>query len=163
MHIVRERRVIHHYVNPPRPISYRRVYRAYRVPNLVYVNWSINLFNDFRVFYPRVVHWHYRYGDRIRNISAYDAMYFIGEVKRVYGKVSEVYYSRNDDMYYLYVGARFPYHDFSILIPGREYRRYDFPSLRHLEFQHVWVMGLITEYDNKPEIVIKRPYQLGIY
>ena len=162
-HVVRETRVVHHHVVRPRPIEYRRVHYVYRAPRRWNFFWSVNVYNDFCRFYPHVTNWHYRTGARINTISAYDAMFFIGEVKRVYGEVQEVFYSREDDAYYLYVGARFPYHDFSVVIPGREYRRFDFPPLNRLNLQHIWAMGLITEYDGRPEILVKRPYQLGIY
>ena len=165
VNIVREVRTVHHhhYIHPPRPISYRRVHYVYRVPRRIHFYWSVNIYNDFRIFYPNVIHWHYRVGDRLSTITAYDAMYHIGEVKRVYGEVTETYYSQADDSYYLYIGAHYPYHDFTVVIPGHEYRRYDFPPLRYMEREHIWVMGLITEYDGKPEIIIKRPYQLKVY
>ena len=162
-HVVRETRVVHHHVVRPRPIEYRRVHYVYRAPRHWNFFWSVNVYNDFCGFYPHVTNWHYRTGARISTVSAYDAMFYIGEVKRVYGEVQETFYSREDDTYYLYVGAPFPYHDFSVVIPGREYRRYDFPPIDRLNFQHIWAMGLITDYDERPEIVVKRPYQLGIY
>ena len=102
-------------------------------------------------------------GFTMETISAYDAMYYIGNVMRVYGEVSEVYYSSRDDMWYLYIGAPYPYHDFTVMIAGKDYRRYRFPHLERLEGAHIWSMGLITEFDGKPEILIRKPYQLGVY
>lgn len=163
VNVVRNTRVVNYHVVRPRPIEYRRINYIYRAPQRFNFFWSVNVYNDFCNFYPHVTQWHYRTGARINTISAYDAMFFVGEVKRVYGEVQEVFYSREDDTYYLYIGARFPYHDFSIVIPGRDYRRNNFPPVNRLNFQHVWAMGLITAYEERPEIVIRRPYQLGIY
>lgn len=163
VNIVRNTRVVNYHVVQPRPIEYRRVHFVYRAPRRFNFFWSVNVYNDFCNFYPHVTQWHYRTGARINTVSAYDAMFFIGEVKRVYGEVQEVFYSREDDAYYLYIGARFPYHDFSIVIPGRDYRRHNFPPIDRLNLQHVWAMGLITAYEDRPEIVVKKPYQLGIY
>lgn len=159
----REVRVVHHYIRPPRPIAFRRVYYPYRVPVNINIVWTNRFYNDFVSFYPYHTHWNYRRGYRIPTISAYDAMFHVGEVRRVYGRVSETYYSQPDDSYYLYIGAPYPYQDFTVIIPGREFRRFNFPSLRYLQNANIWALGLISAYDDVPEVVIKRPYQLEVY
>jgi hypothetical protein len=164
--VVRETRVVHHHHYVHQPIEYRRIHYQYRAPRIVYISYTNYIYNDFMVFYPD----HYYYinlsftrNRRISALSAYDAMFHIGEVRKVYGIVSEVYYSELDDIYYLYMGAPFPYHDFSVIIEGHDYRRHRFPSIFRLEGRHIWSLGLITEFDGKPEMLIRKPYQLGIY
>jgi hypothetical protein len=164
--VVRETRVVHHHHYQYRPIEYRRVYYHYRSPAMVNVIWTRNIYNDFVVFYP---HHHYyisrgyELGRPIHTISAYDAMYHVGRVHRVYGQVSEVYYSKHDDIFYLYIGGPYPHHDFTIMVEGDDYRRYRFPNFNRLVGAHIWSMGLITEFEGKPEVVVRRPYQFGIY
>ncbi len=164
--VVRETRVVHHNHYIYRPIEYRRVHHVYRAPSRLYISWSNHIYNDFILFYPNhhhYIHLSYQSDRRIHSISAYDAMFHIGEVKKVYGQISEVYYSDRDDVYYLYIGGPFPYHDFAVLIEGHDYRRQRFPNLFRMEGRHIWSMGLITEFDEKPEVLVRKPYQLGIY
>jgi len=86
-----------------------------------------------------------------------------GEVVNVYGKVEEVFYTGRTDEYILYFGAYYPYHDFSVVIPGDLARIYSrWPEL-YFENQHMAITGLITIFDNKPEIVVKRRGQISLY
>jgi len=163
--VIRETRVVHHN-HVYHPIEYRRVHYHYRAPVHVNIVWTNRIYHDFIALYPHhhyYINLNFSKGRSIETISAYDAMYYIGNVMRVYGEVSEVYYSSRDDMWYLYIGAPYPYHDFTVMIAGKDYRRYRFPHLERLEGAHIWSMGLITEFDGKPEILIRKPYQLGVY
>lgn len=155
-------------VNHPkhyRPVSveYRRVHKPYREPVHTHIYWSVNLHNDFRVFYPEVRMWRYDIGYRLPSVPAYDADYYIGDVARVYGKVSDIYYEHETDQYYLYFGDYFPYHDFSVVINGREARAFSRRPERFFRKAYLAVTGYITDYDEKPEIVVRRASQIEIY
>jgi hypothetical protein len=113
--------------------------------------------------YPEVRYWHYNVGYRINSTSAYYADYYIGEVMNVYGKVTDVYYAYETDEFFLYFGAYYPYHDFTIVLPGVIARRYSAIPDRYFDNQYISVTGLITAYDGKPEIVVKRNFQLDVY
>lgn len=164
--VVRETRVVHHnYVY--QPIEYRRVHYHYRAPVYVNLSWTNRIYHDFINLYPHhhyYINLNYSRGRSIETISAYEAMYYVGNVMKVYGEVNEVYYSGRDDMWYLYIGAPYPYHDFTVMIKGKDYKRNRFPQLQRLEGAHIWSLGLITQFeDGKPEILIRKPYQLGVY
>jgi DNA/RNA endonuclease YhcR with UshA esterase domain len=113
--------------------------------------------------YPTIRHWEYRYGYRIHNVSAYNAYYHIGEVKTVYGRVKEVYYARESDEFFLHIGDYYPYHDFTIVIPGYIAREYSRRPVAYFTKEYVNVTGLITEFEGKPEIVVKRNFQISVY
>jgi hypothetical protein len=155
-------------VNHPknyRPVSveYRRVHSPYRVPVHTHVYWSVSLHNDFRVFYPEVRAWRYDIGYQLPAVPAYDADYYIGDVARVYGRVSDIYYERETDEYYLYFGDYFPYHDFSVVINGREARAFSRRPERFFRRANLAVTGYITDYEEKPEIVVRRASQIELY
>jgi hypothetical protein len=113
--------------------------------------------------YPMVKVWRYPAGYRIETVSAYNALYYGGEVMNVYGKVYETFYSRETDEYILYFGAYYPYHDFTVVVPGNIARRMSRWPENFFEHQHVMVTGLITTYDDKPEVVVKSTGQIRIY
>ena len=119
--------------------------------------------HDFRIFYPQVHVWRYPVGYRIVSIPAYDANGYIGEVANVYGQVVEVYYALPSDEYYLYFGDYYPYHDFTVVLPGWIASRYSSYPESYLEREDIVVTGLISTFDGKPEIVVKRESQISIY
>jgi hypothetical protein len=121
------------------------------------------LYNDFRIFYPEIRVWRYHVGYRLPVIPAYDAELYIGDVARVYGKVQEAYYDYDSDNYFLYIGDYYPYHDFSVVIPGHEARRFTRRPERYFEGSHIAVTGYITDFDGKPEIVVRRASQIDLY
>ena len=114
-------------------------------------------------YYPMVTTWRYPVGYRIQTISAYDAMLYRGEVMSVYGQVTEVFYSRETDEYFLYFGAYYPYHDMSVVVPGWIARGMSRWPEKYFEQQHIMVTGLISTYDEKPEIAIRDAGQISIY
>lgn len=155
-------------VNHPkhyRPVSveYRRVHSPYRVPVHTHIYWSVSLHNDFRVYYPEVRAWRYDIGYQLPAVPAYDADYYIGDVARVYGRVFDMYYEHATDEYFLYFGDYFPYHDFSVVVPGREARAFSRRPERFFRKAHLAVTGYITDYDDKPEIVVRRASQIEKY
>jgi hypothetical protein len=100
---------------------------------------------------------------RLATVSAYDAYDFVGEIARVYGRVAESYYSWETDEYFLYLGDYYPYHDFSVVIPGREARDFSRRPEKFFNRQYIEVTGLISRYEGKPEMVVKRSSQIGVY
>ena len=160
---VESRPVRYYYKRPPRPREYRARRFPYRRPPRIYIYWSLSMRHDYLRFYPVVKTWRYPVGYRIPTISAYDALYYNGEVMSVYGKVYEVFYSGRTDEYFLYFGAYYPYHDFTVVLPGWIARRYSSYPEAYFKREHVIVTGLITSYNNNPEIVVKSEGQLRIY
>lgn len=155
-------------VNHPRnyrPVSveYRRVHKPYRIPAHSSIYWNVSLYNDFRIFYPEVRAWRYDIGYALPVVPAYDADYYIGDVARVYGKVYDIYYEYETDEYYLYFGDYFPYQDFSVVIDGKEARAFSRRPERFFRRANLSVTGYITDYDDKPEIVVRRASQIELY
>jgi hypothetical protein len=159
----RHQEVIHRYVGSPLSIEVRRNRYPYRAPVRLDIVWDIHMFNNFRIWYPDFNRWHYDYGYHIPSISAYEAADYDGEVVRVYGRVFEAYYSDSDNLLFLYFGGFYPYQDFAIVIPGDEAFRYDRDPVSFFEHQHVAATGLITFYNNKPEMWLKQRQQIEIY
>ena len=157
------REVRHHYNEPPYSREYRSQHYPYPIPVQGSIFWTPEMQIDYESIYPMVTYWDYPEGYRIETISSYDAFFYGGEVVNVYGMVMEVYYSRSTDEYILYFGAYYPYHDFTVVIPGKIARRISYRPERYFEFQYVTVTGLITLYDGVPEIYINRTYQIMTY
>ncbi len=153
----------HIYTTPPRNRDYRAKYYPYRHPVNINIVWNRTMHRHYIKMYPSVRRWHYPIGYRIATVSAYDAVFHIGEVRNIYGRVHEVYYEPGTDEYFLYFGAYYPYHDFSVVIPGRVARR--FSRRPHIYFQNQYMVttGLITAFENAPEVVVKRTDQLRVY
>lgn len=147
----------------PRSREYRATHHVYRRPVHVDIVWSPRVYHEYRVIYPELRHWRYNRHYRIHTISAYDAYYHIGEIRRVYGRVSDVYYEPRTDEYFLYIGDYYPYHDLSIVVPGHIARMYSRRPLWYFKRGHIAVTGLISVWDESPEIVIGRGSQLTVY
>jgi hypothetical protein len=160
---IEPRPVRHHYVRPPRPREYRARRYPYRQPLGIHILWTNNMRLEYIRIYPEVKRWYYTVGYTIPTISAYDALYYTGEVMNVYGKVYEVFYSARTDEYYLYFGAYYPYNDFTVVLPGWIARRYSSYPESYFERQHIIVTGLISTFDDKPELVVKRESQINLY
>ena len=107
---------MHHYDHPPVSREYREHY-VYRAPVGLNIFWTNAMFHQYIRIYP-TVNWDYPIGFRIKSIPAYDADHYRGEVMTVYGQISEVFYSRETDEYFLYSGPYYPYQDFTIVMPG---------------------------------------------
>ena len=146
-----------------RPIEYRRTYYPYRVPSRPDIIWNINLYNEYRYIYPHYDYWYYPVGYRIHTISAYDANRYIGEFTRVYGRVYEVWRSGETDEYYLYFGEPYPYQDFTVILSGRDARRYSRIPERYFPGKDIAVTGIVSVFEDRPEMVIKKRSQIDIY
>lgn len=153
----------HVYRHAPHTREYRARHYTYRKPHHIHVVWSRDLHRHYIRMYPSVRHWEYRYGYQINSVSAYYADYYIGDVRTVYGKVKEVFYSPESDEYFLHMGAYYPYHDFTIVLPGHIARKYTARPIRYFTNEYLNVTGLITSFEGKPEIVVKRKFQLDVY
>jgi hypothetical protein len=110
-----------------------------------------------------VDYWDYRDGYRINTISSYDAMYYQGDVMTVYGRVTDVYYSRESDEYFLYFGPYYPYQDFTLIIPGYLARSYSRRPHRFFDNQNIAATGLITTFEGEPEMYVKESFQINLY
>ena len=159
----RPNRVVHHHVNRPRPVEYRKVHHPYRHPVRINIVWTRDMYHDFRIYYPYYTNWNMRIGRSLNMISAYDAMYHAGQINSIYGQVSDVYYARETDEYILYFGPRYPYHDFSVIIPGYEARYHSRRPSSYFQGRNMVVTGLITMYDGAPEVIVRRASQLALY
>lgn len=145
------------------PVEYRRSYYPYSEPRRVDIIWDYNMYHEYRYLYPHYDYWYYPIGYRIQTISAYEAGRMIGEVARIYGRVSEVWYERKTDEYTLYFGAPYPYQDFSVILPGKFARRYSHRPERYFAERSVVVTGLVSLWDERPEMLIKKRSQIEIY
>jgi hypothetical protein len=153
----------YHYRYVPVPWEVRRTRYYYRVPNHIDLIWTPLLFHRFMFYYPTHRTWDMEFGSQISTISAYEAQEYAGTVSRVYGKVDEVYYSPEDENYILYVGAPFPYHDVSVVIPRHIARDISMSPKWYFENEYIWVVGLINMWEGKPEIVIRDEDQIRKY
>ncbi len=146
-----------------KPIEYRRVHYVYRRPPRHTIIWNISMYHDYVRWYPDFNLWYYPMGYRIHTISAYDAGSYIGEVARVYGEVYSTWYSRQTDEYYLYIGGPYPYQDFTIILERRDARRFSRRPERFFTGRHVSATGLISIFEGKPEMFLKKKRQIDVY
>ena len=145
------------------PVRYRKVNYHYHVPSRIHVTWTNRMYHDYRLMYPEFGYWYYPIGYRIVTIPSYNAYYHIGDVRNVYGRVHEVYYSWTTDEYHLYFGGDYPYHDFTVIIPGRQARRYDRYPEMYFEGRYMWVTGLLSTFEGRPELIVRRRSQIHLY
>lgn len=140
-----------------------KVHYNYRSPAHVNVIWTSDMHKHYVNLYPSHKHWNRTYGHRISSIPAREANYYVGDVRNVYGKITDVYYSRETDEYLLYIGRHFPYQHFTVVVPGNVARRQSHRPSYYFNNQYINVTGLISTYEGKPEIVVMRNSQLNIY
>ena len=156
-------RVYHHYSSPPPNREYRATHYVYHRPVGVEVYWTPVIHRNFIRIYPMVPYWHYNTGYRIEMVSSYDAIYYQGDVMTVYGRISEVFYSRATDEYFMYFGPYYPYQDFTVVMPGYLARRYSHRPERLFSNHYIAVTGLITSFNGEPEMVVKELFQINLY
>ena len=121
------------------------------------------MYHDYRVMYPEFRYWNYHTGYRIITIPAYNACFHVGDVRNVYGRIHEVWYSWSTDEYYMYFGGNFPYQDFTVIISGRDARRFSRHPEAYFGGRYIWVTGLLSNLEGKPEIMVKRKSQIHLY
>jgi hypothetical protein len=156
-------KTVHPYTTSNFCTTYPTTHTIYRTPTYVNIIWTPNMHTHYIKMYPSARNINYRYGNRIEQISANKAEYFIGEVKNVYGMVTEIYYSQQSDEYFLYMGAYYPYQSFTVVVPGNIARKQSYRPGNYYLNQHLNVTGLLTAFDGKPEIVVKASNQLNLY
>jgi len=158
-------RVINHYHTNyiPLSIEIRRARYYHRYPRHIDLIWTPLLFHRFMYYYPTHTNWEMEFGSAIETISAYDAEAYAGTVRRVYGKVADVYYSPEDENYILYIGSPFPYQDMSIVIPRNIARNISMSPKWYFDNEYIWVVGLINMWDGKPEVIVRDEDQIRKY
>ena len=112
--------------------------------------------------YPGYI-WRYNVGYHIHTISAFDAKFNVGEVARVYGRVYGTWYNNETDDLLLFFGGEFPYQEFTMIVPGKIARRFNWRPERYFLGQHVFATGLVSSFEGKPEMIIKKKQQLEVY
>jgi hypothetical protein len=125
--------------------------------------WDVHLYHQYRNLYPHYDYWYYPIGYRIHTVSAYDADRYIGEFARIYGRVSEAWYNQETDEFLLYFGEPYPYQDFTVILSNRDARRFSRRPERYFTGKDIAVTGVVSVFDGKPEMVIKRRSQIDIY
>jgi len=145
------------------PVRHNTGHQHYRTPKRVNVYWTHNMYRDYRIMYPDFHYWYYPVGYRIVNVPAYRAYFHMGEVRNVYGRVHEVWYSWSTDEYFLYFGGSHPYQDFTVIIEGRHARRFSRHPEMFFSGRYIWVTGLVSTFDGRPEIMVKRRSQIHLY
>ena len=159
----------YHYAYPTRNVkfhyhhnTYLNNYNVLYYPTYGNVYWTRNMYRDYHRWYPEF-NWRYNYGYRINTISVFEAQYNLGEVAMVYGRVYATWYNKETDDYLLFFGGDFPYQQFTVVVPGRVARKFNWRPERYFLGEHITITGLITTFDGSPEIVVKNRSQLGLY
>jgi len=145
------------------PLKYRRVHFPYRRPHVIDIYWNVNMYRNYRRWYPDFNLWYYSVGYRIHTISAYDAYSYVGEVARIYGQINDVWYSIETGEYYLYIGGPYPYQDFTVIVEARDARRFSRYPEQFFTNRQIAVTGLVSRFEDKPEMFIKKKSQISIY
>lgn len=146
-----------------RPVEYRRVHFPYRRPNVIDIYWNVNMYRNYQYWYPDFNLWYYPVGYRIHTISAYDAYNYVGEVARIYGQINDVWYSVETGEYYLYIGGPYPYQDFTVIVEARDARRFSRYPEQFFTNRQIAVTGLVSRFEDKPEMFIKKRSQISLY
>ncbi len=144
------------------PVTYQNHYKVMYYPAHREIIWTNQMNRYYLDIYPGYT-WRYPIGYGIQTISAFEARYNIGEVSRVYGRVYGTWYNNESDDLLLFFGGEYPNQEFTMIIPGDIARRYSWRPERYFLGQHVYATGLITSFEGKPEMLVKRKNQLDIY
>ena len=144
------------------PVTYHNHYRALYYPAHRNIIWTHRMNRYYSGLYPGST---YRYpiGYHIETISAFEARYNVGEVTRVYGRVYATWHNRETDDFLLFFGGGFPNQEFTMVIPGNIARRYNWRPERYFLGQHVFATGLISSFEGRPELIVKKRSQLDVY
>ena len=145
------------------PVKYKKVHHHYRSPRRTHVTWTPEMYREYRIMYPEFSYWYYPTGYRIVTVPAYNAWFHIGEVRNIYGRIHGAWYSWTTDEYYLYFGGTYPYQDFTVIIEGRDARRFSRHPELFFEGRYIWVTGLVSTFEGKPEIMVRRKSQIHLY
>lgn len=160
---IRVNRIVSAALHTYSTLEFRRLHKPYRKPLLSTIFWNAKMYRNYRLWYPDFKLWYYPYGYRIHTISAYDSYNYIGEIARVYGEVTEVWYSRDTREYFLYIGGPYPYQDFTIILKSRDARRFSWDPVRYFTNRHLTATGLLSVFEDKPEMQIRKRSQISMY
>ena len=159
----------YHYIYPTKNVKYHyhhdtylHNYRVLYYPTYRNIYWSRNMYRDYHRWYPEY-QWRYNYGYRIQTISVFDAKYNLGEVAMLYGRVYATWHNNETDDYLLFFGGDYPNQHFTVVLPGRIARRFNWRPERYFLGEHLTVTGLITTFDGIPEVIVKNKRQVGLY
>ncbi|MCF8225031.1 MAG: hypothetical protein K9J30_04045 [Bacteroidales bacterium] len=144
------------------PSTYHNHYRVLYYPAHRDIIWTKRTHRYYVNLYPGYT-WRYPVGYTIRTISVFDAEYNIGQVNRIYGRVYGTWLNRETDELLLFFGGEFPYQTFTMIVPGKIARRYSWRPERYFLGQHIIATGLITRFENKPEMFIRDRHQFDVY
>lgn len=144
-------------------LDYRRTHYPFVKPHYNELYWNANMYRNYSRWYPDFKFWYYQNGYRIHTISAYDSYNYIGEVARVYGRISEVWYSEQTREYYMYIGGQYPYQDFTIVLNAMDAKRYSWDPVRYFTNRNLTVTGLVSLFESKPEMLIRKRSQISLY
>jgi len=121
------------------------------------------MYREYRYIYPEFSYWYYPSGYRIVTVPSWNAYFHVGEVRNVYGRIHEVWYHWPSDEYYLYFGGTYPYQDFTVILSGSHARRFHRNPEAFFSGRYIWVTGLVSTFEGKPEIMVKRKHQVHLY
>jgi len=144
------------------PMTYHSHYRVMYYPAHRDIYWTNRMHRYYMDIYPGYS-WRYPVGYGIQTISAFEAKFNIGEVSRVYGRVYASWFNKETDDLLLFFGGEYPNQEFTMIVPGNIARRFSWRPERYFLGQHVFATGLITTFDGRAEMVIKRKQQLDLY
>lgn len=101
---------------------------------------------------------------QIKSISPFEANKHIGKIVEVCGTVVTAYHDEEvpNSPTYLNLDEAYPNQIFTIFIPGSARNKFDTPPDSIFLNKKVCVIGLVKEYNNKPEMVVNNPTQIRI-
>jgi hypothetical protein len=88
-----------------------------------------------------------------------EAVRHVGEQAIVFGKVDEVLYAKNGNIF-INFGGEYPYNDFTGLILKEDTQKFE--NLKNLQGKEVEIIGMIKEFNSMAEIVISDTSQIKI-
>lgn len=144
------------------PITVKHHYRVLYYPAHREIVWNRRMHRYYVDLYPGIS-WRYYYGYRIQTLSAFEARYNVGEIGRVYGRVYATWYNRESDDLLLFFGGEYPSQEFTMIVPGNIARRHSWRPSKYFLGKHVMSTGLITNYNGKPEMIIKKYSQFELF
>jgi hypothetical protein len=144
------------------PVTYREHYRAMYYPAHREIIWTNRMHRYYVGLYPEI-RLRYPIGYRVQTISALDARYNVGEIARVYGRVYGTWYNRESDDLLLFFGGEWPNQEFTMIIPGSVARRYSWRPERYFLGQHVMATGYISNFEGRPEMLVKKRNQVEVF
>lgn len=149
----------HHYNNRKHTAINYHYYRRTPRSRLIYQH----TWHTFYTHYFRVNQYHHYVNRPLRLLSGNTAQYHVGEIASVFGRVYETYYDEVNQEFHMSFGAPYPRQDFTVVVTGREARRMNRIRPGYYIGQDFVVSGLITRFNEKPEIIVRYRNQIKKY